>query len=80
MIVARVEGTTRTLGKSQGYLGLPIKDAILNVGGVEFPVMISAWEPTPEDLRILNEGGKIYLAVFGKSHPPVLMSTKEIDK
>lgn len=80
MIVARIEGFTRVLGKSQGYIGLPIKDTILGVDGGEFPVMISAWEPTPEDLRALNEGGKIYLAVFGTSHPPVLMSTKEIDK
>jgi hypothetical protein len=41
-----------------------------------WPVSISCWELTPEDLRRLNEGGKIWLRVYGQGHPPVSVSTE----
>jgi hypothetical protein len=71
MIVARIEGFTRELGKSQGYRGLPIKDDKLEDGT---PMMLSAWEPTPLELAILNAGGKIVLSVIGSAHPPVSLN------
>jgi hypothetical protein len=30
MHIGRIEGTTRVVGKSQGYLGLPIRDVVIN--------------------------------------------------
>lgn len=30
MQIGRVEGCTRVLGKSQGYLGLPVRDETIN--------------------------------------------------
>lgn len=32
MEVARIEGTTRVLGKSQGYYGLPVRDELVQAG------------------------------------------------
>lgn len=32
----------------------------------------SAWEPTPEELKILNEGGSVVLRVVG-GQPPVAL-------
>ncbi len=80
MIAARIEGATRVLGKCQGYTGLPIKDTKLNWNGTEYPVMISCWEPTPDEAKRIAEGGKIYLAIMGTVHPPVIMSASEIEK
>lgn len=80
MIVHRIRGCTRTLGKSQHYIGLPIRDDVL-IGatpeGGDARVMVSCWEPTPDELAQLNAGGKIYLTVMGTQHPPVLLSTKD---
>jgi hypothetical protein len=44
--------------------------------GTNWPLSISCWEPTPEDLNRLNEGGKIWLRVYGTDHPPVSISTE----
>jgi hypothetical protein len=70
MLIARILGFTRELGKSQGFRGLPIRDEKLEDGS---PVMVSAWEPTPQELAILNAGGKVMLSVIGTAHPPVLL-------
>jgi hypothetical protein len=34
----------------------------------------SAWEPTPEELKYLNNGGSIHLFVSAHPHPVVAMS------
>lgn len=67
VLIARIEGCTRELGKSQGYLVLPVRDEV--VDGV--PYMVTAWEPTPEELKLLNAGAKIHLSILGNGHPPV---------
>lgn len=38
----------------------------------------SVWKPSEEDLKILNDGGCICLAVYG-SQPPVAMWTQEVN-
>ena len=39
----------------------------------------SVWEPNEEDLRILNEGGKVCLCLYGQQ-PPVAMWVQEVEK
>lgn len=79
MIIKRICGATRTLGKSQGYLGLPLRDEVINcaVGGPGTPRMLTAWEPTPEELERLNRGGLVYLSIHGNVHPPVMLTVEE---
>lgn len=74
MIIGRIPNATRVLGKSQGYLGLPLRDEVRNttVGG-ETPVMVTAWEPTPDELERLNKGASVHLVVVGTQHPPVML-------
>lgn len=76
MIIRRIQGTTRVLGKSQGYLGLPIRDELISEGvnGPGTPAMVSAWEPTPDELARLRSGATVYLRVLGTVHPPVMLS------
>ena len=33
--------------------------------------MISAWQPTAEELRLLNEGNPLLLGIAGATHPVV---------
>lgn len=71
MQIGRIEGTTRVFGKSQGYLGLPVKDSVEDDGT---PVMVSAWFPGPKDIEKLKDGAPIYLHVCGHGHPPVRLT------
>ena len=38
----------------------------------------SVWEPSEEDLRILNSGGKVCLCLYG-TQPPVAMWVQEVN-
>lgn len=73
MIIKRIEGATRVIGKAQGYLGLPLRDIRIecSVNGDATPAMETAWEPTPDELARLNAGAPIILRILGSAHPPV---------
>ena len=79
MIIGRIEGATRVLGKSQGYLGLPLRDVVINstVGGPETPAMETAWVPTPDEIARINAGAPVILRVLGTAHPPVMVDVGE---
>lgn len=75
MIIKMIEGVTRIIGQSQGYLGLPLRDERVDcpVNGPETPAMVTAWEPTPDELARLNAGASVNLRILGVSHPPCLV-------
>lgn len=74
MIMGFIRGFTRTLGVSQGYLALRIKDDTCEgPNGSTTPVMKSLWYFTPEDLATIKRGGAIELQILGTTHPPVLV-------
>lgn len=76
MHIGRIEGATRVIGKSQGYLGLPLRDVTINctVGGDETPAMETAWLPTSEEIAAIADGAPVILRVLGTTHPPVMVS------
>lgn len=78
MNIIVIEGCTRIIGESQGYLGLPLRDVLQNdsVTGPDKPAMQSAWRPTPEELAALNAGFPIILTVMGRVHPPVMLEVQ----
>lgn len=78
MMVKHITGATRIIGKSQGYAGLPLRDVLINDQGRQTPAMVSAWEPTPDEIATIVAGGAIYLMVIGEAHPPVLLLTRDI--
>lgn len=65
-----IEGTTRRIGKSQGYLGLCVKDFYYEDGT---PAMMTAWELTPAERERIAAGENLYLTLLGSAHPPVLL-------
>lgn len=79
MQIGRIEGCTRVLGKSQGYLGLPLKDVLISstVDGPGTPAMETAWLPTPDEIARIVCGAPIILRVLGTQHPPVMLEVGE---
>lgn len=69
MMINAIEGCTRRIGKSQGYLGLPLRDEVID--GV--PRMTSSWQPSPAELQALVDGAPIYVTLLGSAHPPILV-------
>jgi hypothetical protein len=80
MLIGRIPGATRVLGKSQGYLGLPLRDELIEEGvnGANTPCMTTAWLPTPDELLRLNNGAAVHLRILGTAHPPVILEVGEI--
>lgn len=81
MIPGRVERATRYLGAPPGWE--PSKDgecAHLAIRDEQFGSstgpwgMVSAWEPTPDELARLNAGAPVYLTIIGAVRPPVAVS------
>lgn len=70
MMINAIDGCTRRIGKSQGYLGLPLRDEVVN----GTPQMVTSWQPTPNELTALAAGAPIYLTVLGTGHPPVMLT------
>ncbi|WP_247337547.1 hypothetical protein [Bradyrhizobium sp. 147] len=75
MIIAHIEGATRICGKAQGYRGLPLRDEVINdaVNGEGTPAMVTAWQPTPEELAALNAGASVHVRILGTKPPPMMV-------
>jgi hypothetical protein len=75
MQIGHIAGATRVLGKSQGYLGLSLRDETINcsVGGEKTPSMVTAWHPTPKELEAINAGAAIHVRIIGSVHPPIMV-------
>jgi hypothetical protein len=70
MMINAIEGATRRIGKSQGYLGLPLRDEVGHFG----PQMVSSWQATPAEVAAIVAGAPIHLTVLGSGHPPVMLT------
>jgi hypothetical protein len=80
MQIGVIKGVTRIVGKSQGYLGLPLRDELINcsVNGQGTPAMVSAWFPTPEELAALNSGAPVHVRILGATPPPMYVYTGDV--
>lgn len=62
MIPLRIEGATRIMKAPPGYEA-EVRD--LHVAMID-GCSVSRWEPTPDELAILNSGGSVELWVMGR--------------
>jgi hypothetical protein len=74
MQIGMIENSTRVVGKSQGYMGLPLRDIVED----GTPAMESVWFPTPKEMEAISLGAPVLLKVAGTMHPPVLLSVGEV--
>lgn len=76
MDIGTPEGANRVCGKSQGFLGLPVRDGqrACSVSGGVVPVMTTAWFPSPDELEALNAGAAIHVHIDGEVPSPMMLS------
>lgn len=68
MQIAMIENHTRVCGKSQGFLGLPIRDELVEVPGFGIcNQMTTAWTPTPDELERLSKGACVHIKLLGEN-------------
>ena len=60
-------------GMEEEVAALPVFKGIIN----GMPGNMSAWKPSPEELEALNNGGLVYLTIYGVGHPVVSISGTE---
>lgn len=79
MQIGRITGATRIVGKQQGFLGLPIRDEVVNcpIAGPNFPVMVTAWLPTPKELDAINAGAAVHVRIYGSLPSPMTVEVGE---
>lgn len=73
--VIRPKGCTRTLGASQGYIPLPLRDETIidRATGKEVNSMVTLWHLSmDEKLRLMN-GEPLVLRLMGTHWPPCLL-------
>lgn len=84
MIIGRIRGATRVLGKPANWDETNPGTKCGELAIVDVPtengdqVMVSAWFPTPDEMRLLQAGQPVYLSVWGTCHPPVGLWVPEI--
>ena len=44
-----------------------------NPGGEPHPGVVSYWQPSAEQLALLNAGKPVWLSVWGMTHPPLAL-------
>ncbi|WP_063893075.1 hypothetical protein [Burkholderia ubonensis] len=83
MLIREIEGATRRLGAPADWDQsksacdtLPIVDVETDNG----PFMVSAWQPTAEELAALNAGAPIRLWIQGTNHPVVALAVDAPDE
>lgn len=80
MLIKQIEGFTRSFGAPPDLtpegvcLGLPVRDVMTEEGNF----MVSAWEPTPEELQALLRGETIKLWIRGLTHPVVSLTVGDL--
>lgn len=83
MLVKRIAGATRNLGAPADWDGKDMSCCvlpILDVHTAEGNFMVSAWEPTPAELRAMQAGHSVNLGIRGSSHPVVFVNVPEADQ
>lgn len=80
MIIKMIDGHTRLFGAPKDWDGdlskcnvLPIRDTQTEQGYF----MVSAWEPTPQELKALMSGSIIKLWIQGVNHPVVAITVDD---
>lgn len=80
-IRSKTDGDVRVHGKSQGYMGLPVRHSTMNstVTGPETPCMETAWLPTLEDIGKMLDGQPVIVRILGKVPPPMFVKVGDDD-
>lgn len=82
MNAIRHHSNNGTLGRPDGMTdaecqALPVTRIVYDLaGGDQAPASVSYWQPTAEQLALLNAGKPVWLSVMGHAHPPVMLGVE----
>lgn len=84
MIIGIPDNHNVVAGRSQGYQGLPMRVqtclTMLNDGRViESTCMITKWQPTKNELALLNAGEAVHIRMLGEQPPPMTVGVGDPD-
>lgn len=73
--IERPKGCTRTLGASQGYIPLPLRDEMIidKATGKEVNSMVTVWRLSMDEKLKLMNGEPLVLRLLGTHWPPALI-------
>ena len=76
MIIKRPAGTNVVFNENHegGFLPLPVRVQHQNDDSFIWMELVSAWEPTPDELKILHEGGVIEVNLRTAQMVPIMVS------
>ncbi len=79
MIAGIIEGANHVFGKPTDMTDAECHALHVRVEHVQYAggtgqQFVSAWLPTPDELKRLNEGAAVHLTIVGNGHPPVSLS------
>jgi hypothetical protein len=80
MLIGHIQNATRVLGAPKNWDQEKLPCGALPILDVETPAgpqMVSAWEPTPDEVAKIVAGAPVYLSVIGVAHPPVAVFVGE---
>lgn len=70
-----LDGAVRSVGARQGYLGISVLygSCVLCLDGrdITAPTVVTAWEPTPDELAALSAGASVMLELLAQAQPPM---------
>jgi hypothetical protein len=81
MINKQIAGATAVFGAPADWNGVDMTCGALPVRRVETTegtFLVSAWEPTPQELKALLAGETIKLWIRGTGHPVVALTVGEV--
>ncbi|TDW21057.1 hypothetical protein EV128_12226 [Rhizobium azibense] len=81
MEIGIIKGATAVAGEGQGYRGLILRRVMVRDAAApdtEQPAMQSAWYPTEDELKRLNDGAPLIMTVLGTIPQPVDLNIGEI--
>lgn len=78
MVPTDFEGSNLVLGKPPEMLDEDCTPLNVRIGQESgYPVIVSCWKLTQEEVDELIKTGRIYLTVYGQMMPPVSLSGKK---
>ena len=70
---------TETKGQENSVFNLPVTRYTMQTPDGNMDCVMSCWELTQEELKMIAETGKIYFHMYGNTHPPMMLTTYPLE-
>lgn len=71
---------TAPVGDEDFVLDLPVTQYEMETPNGVMDCIMSCWELSPDELKRIQETGKIYFHMYGKTHPPMLLTLDTLEE